>query len=69
MHTAKRNTLKHSRLEEIPGIGVKKAQILLKAFGSMAAVKKADQGELARVKGITAGDALAIVSYFKKEDT
>lgn len=69
MHTAKRNTLKHSRLEEIPGIGVKKAQILLKAFGSMAAVKKADQDELARVKGITAGDALAIVSYFKKEDT
>ena len=66
-----KSELQNSRLEEIEGIGAKKAQLLLKTFGSMAAVKRADIDELARVKGITSSDAMRIVAYFEKknEDT
>lgn len=67
MQNAKRKTLKHSRLEEIPGIGGKKAQILLKAFGSMTAVKNATYEELVRTSGINSSDAMRIVSYFEKK--
>ncbi len=71
MQNAKRKTLKHSKLEEIPGIGNKKAQILLRAFGSMTAVKNATYDELVRTNGINSSDAMRIVSYFEKksEDT
>lgn len=71
MQNAKRKTLKHSRLEEIEGIGAKKAQLLLKTLGSMTAVKNASYDELVRIKGITTSDALRITSFFEKksEDT
>lgn len=42
-----------SRLDEIKGIGEKKKQDLLKKFGSVESIKKADILEISKVKGIT----------------
>lgn len=53
-HRAKRGKLiKKSTLEEIPGIGVKKRQALLKYLGGMQEVKKATVAELIKVPGIS----------------
>ena len=41
-----------SELDEIQGIGEKKRQELLKHFGSIEGIKKADISEIASVKGI-----------------
>ena len=42
-----------SKLDEIKGIGDKKKKELLKEFGSVEAIKKADILEISKVKGIT----------------
>ena len=42
-----------SKLDEIKGIGEKKKQDLLKRFGSVEGIKKADILEISEVKGIT----------------
>lgn len=42
-----------SKLDEIKGIGEKKKQNLLKAFGSVQGIKKADILEISKVKGVT----------------
>jgi excinuclease ABC subunit C len=68
MSNAKRKTLKHSSLEKINGIGEKKAAILLKAFGGLEGVKRASEGELAAVKGISTRDAETIVKYYKEKE-
>jgi excinuclease ABC subunit C len=67
MTEAKRKTLRHSSLEKIDGIGEKKAALLLRAFGGLEGVKKADKSELAAVKGISLKDAETIVKYFEEK--
>lgn len=42
-----------SRLDEIPGVGPKRKQALLRQFGSLKAIKEADAETLARVPGIS----------------
>lgn len=42
-----------SKLDDIKGIGQKKKQELLKTFGSIEGIKKADLLEITKVKGIT----------------
>ena len=42
-----------SKLDEIKGVGDKKKKELLKEFGSVEAIKKADILEISKVKGIT----------------
>jgi excinuclease ABC subunit C len=42
-----------SRLEEIPGIGPKRRQLLLKHFGSLEGIRNATIDELAAVPGMT----------------
>ena len=42
-----------SKLDNIKGIGQKKKQELLKTFGSIEGIKKADLLEIIKVKGIT----------------
>lgn len=42
-----------SKLDEIKGIGTKKKQELLKKFGSIEGIKKADISEITKIKGIT----------------
>ena len=67
MQTAKRNTMKHSSLEKIPGIGSVKAEKLLKAFGGLGKLKKAGLTEISAVKGISAKDATAVYQHFHSE--
>jgi excinuclease ABC subunit C len=42
-----------SRLEDIPGIGMKRRQALLKHFGSIDAIRNASVDEIAAVPGMT----------------
>lgn len=65
MQGAKRNTVRRSILENIPGIGAEKAKSLLKHFGSVAKVKTATREELCAVKGITLANAMAIEKYYE----
>ena len=64
---AKRNTLTHSSLEKIDGIGPAKAKRLLQALGSFSAVKKATEDELTAIKGISKNDAAKIYQYFNSK--
>ena len=65
---AKRKTLRHSKLEDIPGIGPTKAKKLLTAFGGLARIRRADEDDIAAVRGITAADAAAVFRHFHKKD-
>jgi excinuclease ABC subunit C len=61
-HRARRQKAKASSpLQEIPGIGPKKRQALLKYTGGLHGLKKASKAELAKVPGIS--DELADVIY------
>ena len=66
MQRAKRKTLRHSRLEEIPGIGAAKAKKLLLRFGSVKRISTLTEDEL-RIKDITEADARNIAEYFARE--
>ena len=66
MTNAKRKTLKRSSLEDIKGIGPKKARAILLKFGTLSAVKKAEADALAMTPGVSRSDADAIVAYFKE---
>ena len=61
----KSKKLTRSSLEKIPGIGEKKAKILLDAM-PYAKIKTASVGELAQIKGISDKDAAAIYEHFNK---
>lgn len=64
----KRKSLKRSSLEEIPGIGPKKARILLGIPGGLNAVKNASYEELRMIKGLTAADARTVRRFFHPEE-
>ncbi len=64
---AKSKSLRRTALLDIPGIGPKKAQLLLTHYGSLARIKRADAGSLAAVPGIGEADARRIAAYFEKE--
>lgn len=65
MTNAKRKTLTTSALEEIKGIGPKKAKLLIAHFSSLKALKSASVQELGAVEGISQGDAEAIYAHFR----
>lgn len=56
-----------SELEEIAGVGESTKFLLLKALGSVEAVKEADPERLMQIKGIGAKTAQTIYNYFHKE--
>ena len=58
----------HSKLEEIPGVGPKRRQELLKAFGSLKAIREADREDLARVRGMNAAAAEAVWQWAHAAD-
>jgi excinuclease ABC subunit C len=66
MQNAKRKEMKRSSLEDIKGIGPRKAQILLKEMGTLTAIKKATVAQLNAVKGISQADAEAIYNHFSE---
>ena len=53
----------HSRLEEIPGIGPARRKELLKAFGSLKAIREAEPEALLRVKGMNTPAVEAILHW------
>ena len=53
-----------TELSQIPGLGPKRAKDLLKAFGSVDAVKSASYEELVKIKGIGPKLASSILEYF-----
>ncbi len=56
-----------TELENIAGLGKKKIDALLKAFGTTENIKKASVDELKLVKGIHSSLAESIVKYFEKQ--
>ncbi len=62
-HRQKRRRM-GSSLTEIPGVGAKRAALLLRHFGSVTAIKAATIDQLAAVKGMTRPAAQAIVKHF-----
>ena len=58
----------HSLLEDIPGLGPKKAQALLTAFENVEQIKKAGVEELMIVPGIHETLAIEIYKHFRKEE-
>ena len=55
----------HSQLEDIPGIGPTRRKALLKAFGSLKAIRQASREELLAVKGMNAAAADAVLNAGK----
>ena len=58
----------HTELENINGLGPKKIDALLKAFGTTENIKKASVEELCVVKGIHEALAYEIKNYFDQKD-
>ena len=61
---ARAKARRKSRLEEIPGIGAKKRQLLLNAFGGLQGVQAAGIEELMQTRGINRETAQAIYDTF-----
>lgn len=66
-HRQKRRRVIGSSLTGIPGVGEKRAALLLRHFGSVTAVRGATVDQLAAVKGMTRLAAEAIVRFFAEE--
>ncbi len=56
----------HSQLEDIPGIGPARRKELLKAFGSLKAIREAGKEELLQVKGMNEPAAVAVLKWSQK---
>ena len=67
MDSAKRKTLRKFSIEQVDGIGKKKAQILMKHFKTLADLKNASVEEISRVKGISTKDAEKIFEFLNKD--
>ena len=57
-----------SGLQDIPGVGAKRAKTLLKHFGSVRAVGQADTDSLAAAPGMSKKVARAIRAHFHPDD-
>lgn len=62
----RRQRIKESRLDEIPGIGLAKKELLLKYFGSIARLIKASVEEIAEAPGIGPKTAQLVFDELKK---
>ena len=58
----------HSQLEDIPGIGPARRKELLKAFGSLKAIREADVSALTAVKGMNRAAAEAVLAWAKPKE-
>ena len=56
----------HSQLDDIPGIGPARRRELLKAFGSLKAIRAADADTLAAVPGMNRTAAEAVRAWAEK---
>ena len=58
---------RHSVLDDIPGVGEKRKKELLKHFGSVKNIQKADMDDLLAVSGINKSTAENIINFFAKD--
>ena len=58
--------MRGSTLDNIPGVGEKRRAELLRHFGSIESIRRAEEGELARI--LPQNTARAVYEYFHKED-
>ncbi len=68
MDIRRRKSVKTTSLSGIPGIGEKKAALLLKQFRTVKAIREADVEALSAVKGISRKNAEEIVRYFGEKE-
>ena len=68
MREAKSKTVTRSTLQDIEGVGPKKAALLLKHFKTVKAISEASVDTLARVKGISLKDAEAIYRHYHNKE-
>ena len=66
-HRTLRKTRYVSMLEKIPGVGPKKAKILLAAFADFNDIKETDEETLCAVDGIDKRCARSVCEYFKNK--
>lgn len=59
----------HSSLEDIAGIGPARRRVLLSHFGSIKALREAEEEEIRTVKGMTEASARAVYRHFHPEAT
>ncbi len=67
VRNAKRGSMRHSVLTDIPGIGKVKACAITAHFRTLTAIKAADIDELMTVKGVTRANAVSIIEFFDKQ--
>lgn len=58
--------LTHSMLDDIPGVGPKRRQALLRHFGSLGEIKKANISKLKEVEGVSDKTARVIYDYLRQ---
>jgi len=63
----RKTKLMESILDDLPGIGPSKKEALLKAFGSIQGLKRANLEEIQEVKGISKKLAEKIYTFFRQE--
>ncbi|MCQ2351946.1 MAG: excinuclease ABC subunit UvrC [Victivallaceae bacterium] len=64
----RRKAIEHSVIEEVPGIGKKRKMEILRAFGSLRALKKASAGEIAqKVRGIGEETAQKLLDHIRQK--
>ncbi|MGM9680955.1 MAG: excinuclease ABC subunit UvrC [Eubacteriales bacterium] len=68
MRKSKEKTMKRSSLQDIPGIGAKKAAILLSAFGTVGKLKQATATEIGAVKGLSQKDGENVYKHFHEKE-
>ncbi len=56
----------HSLLDDIPGIGPARRKALMRAFGSMEAIRDAEEVQIAAVPSMNAASARAVYEFFRQ---
>ncbi|MBI4511304.1 MAG: excinuclease ABC subunit UvrC [Deltaproteobacteria bacterium] len=60
----RKSRMLRSVLEDVPSVGKKRKQLLLKAFGSVKKIRAASVDEIAKVPGMTRASAEAVKKFF-----
>ncbi|MGI6108824.1 MAG: excinuclease ABC subunit UvrC [Eubacteriaceae bacterium] len=66
--TLRRKSMLESRLEEIPGIGKKRREVLMRHFGNLKNIQEASEEEIAQLPGMSTKTAEAVYTYFRQEN-
>ena len=62
-----RRRMKESALDDCPGMSPNRKTLLLKKFGSIARLRKADPSEIAAIPGISEKFAASLLDFLKAE--